>query len=237
MTVRVMIVDDQPITRSGLRFLVSSMPGYEVVAEAEDGVDAVAMAREHEVTMVLLDLRMPRIDGVETTRQLMRMTEPPKVIVMTTFEVDERAVDALEAGAHGFLTKYLRPEELRAGMDAVMKGAQVVSGEVLDFLMHKASSSTTSLHPRRDGLPVLLTESERRVLSLLGAGLSNSQIADALYLSVSSVKTYVSRLLRKLNLDNRTQAAVLANELDFADEWQQHAEPRDPFQAPPAPGP
>lgn len=217
MTVRVMIVDDQPITRSGLRFLVDSIPGYQVVAEAEDGADAVAKAREHEAGLVLMDLRMPRIDGVEATRQLMRMSEPPKVLVMTTFGVDEQALDALEAGAHGFLSKDLRLEELRAGMDVVMSGGQLVSGDMLDFLMLKASRGAAGISVRRKELLVLLTESERRVLSLLGAGLSNSEIADALYLSVSSVKTYVSRLLQKLNLDNRTQAAVLAYELDFMD--------------------
>lgn len=218
MTVRVMIVDDQPITRSGLRFLVDSLPGYEVVAEAVDGADAVARAREHVVALVLMDLRMPRIDGVEATRQLMRMSEPPRIIVMTTFAVDEQALEALEAGAHGFLMKNLRPEELSAGMDVVMNGGQLVSAEMLDFLMLKASRGAASLSARHRELLVLLTDSERRVLSLLGAGLSNSEIADALYLSVSSVKTYVSRLLQKLNLDNRTQAAVLAYELDFMDE-------------------
>ncbi|MGP3691560.1 response regulator transcription factor [Streptomyces sp. IBSNAI002] len=217
MTVRVMIVDDQPITRSGLRFLVDSIPGYQVVAEAEDGADAVGKAREHEAGLVLMDLRMPRIDGVEATRQLMRMGEPPRVLVMTTFAVDEQALDALEAGAHGFLSKDLRVEELRAAMDVVMSGGQLVSGDMLDFLMLKASRGAAGLSVRRKELLVLLTESERRVLSLLGAGLSNSEIADALYLSVSSVKTYVSRLLQKLNLDNRTQAAVLAYELDFMD--------------------
>ncbi|MGW5115901.1 response regulator transcription factor [Streptomyces noursei] len=218
MTVRVMIVDDQPITRSGLRFLVDCIPGYEVVAEAEDGVDAVAKAREYQVALVLMDLRMPRIDGVEATRQLMRMAEPPKVIVMTAFALDEQALDALEAGAHGFLMKDLRPEELRAGLDVVMHGGQLISAEMLDFLMFKVSRGAASLSARHRELLVLLTESERRVLSLLGAGLSNSEIADELYLSVSSVKTYVSRLLQKLHLDNRTQAAVLAYELDFMDE-------------------
>lgn len=218
MTVRVMIVDDQPITRSGLRFLVDSIPGYEVVTEAEDGAEAVAKARDHDVDLVLMDLRMPRIDGAEAARQLARMPRPPRIIIVTTFGVDEQALDALDAGADAFLFKGISPEELSSALDVVMSGGRLISPEMLSFIMQKTSKGPVSHHVKRKELLLLLTDSERRVLSLLGAGLSNLEIAETLYLSVSSVKTYVSRLLQKLDLENRTQAAVLAYELDFLHE-------------------
>lgn len=211
----VLIVDDQPITRSGLTCIVESLPGYRVAAEADDGAQVVAKVREHDVDLVLMDLRMPRIDGVEATRRLMGMDDPPHVIVMTTFAVDEHALKALEAGARGFVMKDIRPEELHFAMESVMNGGSLVSTEMLGFLVTKASRgpSAAARPHHRQGLLSCLTESEHRVLTLIGAGLSNAQIAGRLYLSVSSVKAHVSRLLQKLALDNRTQAAVLAHEL------------------------
>lgn len=210
----VLIVDDQPITRSGLTCIVESLPGYTVVAEAEDGTQVVAKAREHDVDLVLMDLRMPRIDGVEATRRLMGMDDPPHVIVMTTFAVDEHALQALEAGARGFVMKDIRPEELHFAMESVMNGGSLVSTEMLGFLVTEASRGSAGARPHhRQELLASLSESEHRVLALIGAGLSNAQIAGRLYLSVSSVKAHVSRVLQKLALDNRTQAAVLAHEL------------------------
>ncbi|MGW8953902.1 response regulator [Streptomyces sp. NPDC055709] len=216
MDVRVLIVDDQPIARSGLTCLVNSMPGYTVVAEAGDGSQALARARENNVGLVLMDLRMPRIDGVEATRRLMRTSRPPRVIVMTAFAVDERALLSLDAGALGFLMKDVRPEELRRAMDSVMSGGSLVTEDMLGYLVAKASRRTAPDQARRCQLLTLLSDSEREVLAMLGAGMSNAQIASVLYLSVSSVKTKVSRLLQKLELDNRTQAAVLAHEFNLS---------------------
>ncbi|MFZ3491980.1 response regulator transcription factor [Streptomyces sp. 5.8] len=215
--VGVLIVDDQPITRSGLTCIVGSLPGYTVVAEAEDGIQAVVRAREHEVGLALVDLRMPRVDGVEATRRLMRVEEPPRIIVMTTFGADDRALEALEAGACGFVTKDICRTELHRAMDTVMHGGTLVSPDMLGYLMTKATRSTAAAVPaeRRAELLGRLNDSERHVLALVGAGLSNAQIADRLFLSVSSIKARVSRLLQKLELDNRTRAAVLAHELDL----------------------
>lgn len=218
--VGVLIVDDQPITRSGLTCIVDSLPGYTVVAEAEDGMEAVVRARAHEVALALVDLRMPRVDGVETTRRLMRAENPPRIIVMTTFGVGDQALEALEAGASAFVTKDICRTELHRAMDSVMHGGTLVSPDLLGYLMAKATRSTGAAVPaqRRAELLGRLNDAEQHVLTLIGAGLSNAQIADRLFLSVSSIKARVSRLLQKLDLDNRTQAAVLAHELDLLGE-------------------
>lgn len=214
--VRVLVVDDEAISRYGLTRLVDSMPGYTVAASAEDGTQAVAKAREHDVDLVLMDLRMPRVDGVEATRRLMRIENPPPVIVLTGFAVDACALRALEAGARGFLVKDIRAEDLRIAMDCVVNGGSLVSAEMLGLMMAKASRGKAALRDTNRLAP--LTESEREVLRLVGAGLSNTRIAGRLYLSLSSVKAHVSRMLQKLDLDNRTQAAVLAFELGLLDE-------------------
>ncbi|MFE3553413.1 response regulator [Streptomyces sp. NPDC059193] len=216
LDVGVLVVDDQPITRSGLTCIVNSLPGYTVVAEAGDGIEAVARAREHEVALALVDLRMPRVDGVETTRRLLRAQQPPRIIVMTSFGVNDQALEALEAGACGFLTKDVCLEELHRALDSVMHGGTLVSPDMLGYMVTRAARSTAAVPAeRRAELLARLNESERHVLALIGAGLSNAQIADRLFLSVSSIKARVSRLLQKLELDNRTQAAVVAHELDM----------------------
>ncbi|MFZ3475829.1 response regulator [Streptomyces sp. 4.24] len=185
------------------------------MAEAEDGLEAVARAREREVGLALVDLRMPQVDGVETTRRLMRVEESPRIIVMTTFGVNDQALKALEAGACGFVTKDICREELHHAMDSVTAGGTLVSPGMLGYLMTRAKRGTAAVPTeRRAELLDRLNESERHVLALIGAALSNAQIADRLFLSVSSIKARVSRLLQKLELDNRTQAAVLAHELE-----------------------
>ncbi|MFJ8312923.1 MULTISPECIES: response regulator [unclassified Streptomyces] len=213
--IRVLVVDDQAITRSGLTCLVDSVPGFTVTAVAEDGPQAVSQARERDVDLVLMDLHMPRIDGVETTRRLTRLSPAPRVIVLTAFAVDHRALDALEAGANGFLTQDIRPEGLRGAMESVMNGVSPLSAEALGLIVSKASHGTVRGRVHRAELLSRLTEQERRVLKLLGSGMSNVQIAGTVYLSVSGVKAHVSRILRKMGLHNRTQAAVLAYELNL----------------------
>ncbi|WP_438297520.1 response regulator [Streptomyces sp. HUAS TT7] len=214
---RVLVVDDQAIARSGLLSLVDSVPGFTVAAVAEDGPQAVAQAREHDVDLVLMDLCMPHIDGVETTRRLTRLSRPPRVIVLTAFAVDDQALAALEAGASGFLTKDVRPAGLQGAMESVMRGVSPVSAEVLSLIMKRASHGTARGRVHRAELLGRLTEQERCVLMLIGSGMSNVQIAGTIYLSVSGVKAHVSRILRKLGLHNRTQAAVLAYELNLVD--------------------
>ncbi|MFK0202764.1 response regulator [Streptomyces lavendulae] len=214
--VGVLIVDDHPITRSGLACLVGDMPGYTVVAQAEDGTQAVAEARAHRPGLVLMDLRMPGIDGVEATRRLMRLAEPPLVLAMTAYVVDELGLAALEAGARGFLTKDIRPEALHSAMESVMSGGSPLCSEMFTLLRSRVSAAMPGAASRPVRTLASLSEAERSVLALLGAGMSNAQIARELYLSVSGVKAHVSRLLRKLELDNRTRAAVMAHELGLA---------------------
>ncbi|MFB7629827.1 response regulator [Streptomyces sp. NPDC056149] len=216
MTASVLVVDDQPLIRSSLCLLLSSAPGFRVTAEAEDGADALAKARTHRPDVVVMDVRLPRFDGVAATEQLMRFTRPPKVLMLTNFDVDDRVLDALEAGAAGFLLKDLCPQQLPAALRTVLCGGRVVSAEVLDSLVRRASTAKRGCGTAVQERLAQLSGSERRVLELIGAGLTNAEIARRLYLSQASVKTYVSRMLAKLALDNRTQAAILAYEAGLA---------------------
>lgn len=212
MTASVLVVDDQALIRSSMCLLLDSTPEFDVVAEAEDGADALAKARAHRPDIVLMDVRMPRVDGVAATEQLMRFTQPPKVLMLTNFDVDDRVLDALEAGASGFLLKDLSPRRLSSALRTVLAGGRVVSPEVLDSLVRRASTTDRAGGEGVEQRLSQLSGSERRVLELVGLGLTNAQIARKLYLSQASVKTYVSRMLAKLGLDNRTQAAILAYE-------------------------
>lgn len=212
MTASVLVADDQALIRSGMCLLLDSTPEFDVVAEAEDGADALAKARTHRPDVVLMDVRMPRVDGIAATEQLMRFTHPPKVLMLTNFDVDDRVLDALEAGASGFLLKDLCPRRLASALRTVLAGGRVVSPEVLDSLVRRASTSERAGGEGVEQRLAQLSGSERRVLELVGLGMTNAQIAQKLYLSQASVKTYVSRMLAKLGLDNRTQAAILAYE-------------------------
>ncbi|WP_432141529.1 response regulator [Streptomyces sp. bgisy084] len=218
MTASVLVVDDQALLRSSLCLLLDSTPEFEVVAEAGDGADALAKARTHRPDVVLMDVRMPRVDGIAATKQLMQFTDPPKVLMLTNFEVDDRVLEALEAGASGFLLKDLCPQQLLSALRTVLVGGRVISPEVLDTLVRRASTTTSRV--RTEALAQQLAQlnaSEQRVLELIGMGLTNAQIAQRLHLSQASVKTYASRILSKLGLQNRTQAAILAYEAGLID--------------------
>ncbi|MBH1938999.1 response regulator transcription factor [Streptomyces sp. AV19] len=212
MAASVLVVDDQESIRSALCLLLQSEPHFEVIGEAADGAEAVAQARTRGPDVVLMDVRMPRLDGIAATEQLMRFIRPPKVLMLTNCAVDDRVLDALEAGAAGFLLKDLCRQQLTSALRTVLAGGRAVSPEVLDSLVHRASPSgwvnDTGLQQRL----AQLSESERRVLELIRSGMTNAQIARQLFLSQTSVKTYVSRMLTKLGLENRTQAAILAYE-------------------------
>ncbi|MBC9719589.1 response regulator transcription factor [Streptomyces sp. TRM66268-LWL] len=212
MTIRVMIVDDQPLIRSGLRSVIDATVDMQVVAEAPDGAEAVSTAREFCPHVVIMDLHMPMIGGVEATLQLLRFPEPPAVLVLTTFNTDTLVVDALAAGASGFLLKDLRTEELLSAIRAVASGGTAMSHEILAKLVHRAGRRLPVGHSGLHAKLESLTDSERDVLALIGSGHTNQQIAEELHLSLASVKTYVSRILTRLRLDNRTQAAILAYE-------------------------
>ncbi|MFE0104605.1 response regulator [Streptomyces sp. NPDC059009] len=212
MAIRVLIVDDQSLIRSGLRSVLEADDEIVVVAEAADGAEAVSATREHRPQVVIMDLHMPHIGGVEATLQLMRLEEVPRVLVLTTFNTDDLVIEALQAGAAGFLLKDLRTEELVAAVRTVAAGGTVMSPEIMTKLVSRAHArmpvGSNGLREKIDSL----TDSEREVLTLIGAGYTNQKIAEALHLSLASVKTYASRMLARLGLDNRTQAAILAYE-------------------------
>ncbi|MEV7415854.1 response regulator transcription factor [Streptomyces sp. NPDC089919] len=214
MSIRVVIVDDQELIRSGLRAVLEAAGGITVVAEAHDGAEAVSEARKHMPDVVLMDLHMPRVDGVDATVQLLRVPEPPRVLVLTTFDTDDHVMRALAAGASGFVLKDVPAEEITAAVRTVASGGTALSAPIMAKLLGKARHTGPQFyHPGvREKLDAL-SASERNVLSLVGEGLTNQQIAAQLHLSVTSVKTYVSRVLARFDLDNRTQAALLSYEV------------------------
>ncbi|MEU2951022.1 response regulator transcription factor [Streptomyces xanthochromogenes] len=207
-----MIVDDQALIRSGLKTILDSWDDITVVCSASDGAEAVSAAREHRPDVVIMDLHMPRIGGLEATIQLMRLNDPPRILVLTTFDADDTIIDALEAGASGFLLKDVGTAELLASVRGVAAGGTAMSREIKDRLVRRASRRLPTGHTGLQGKIQSMTESERDVLALIGSGLTNQQISEQLHLSLASVKTYVSRMLARLQLENRTQAAILAYE-------------------------
>ncbi|MBZ4017285.1 response regulator [Streptomyces purpurogeneiscleroticus] len=216
MTIRVMLVDDQVLLRTGFRMVLAAQPDMEVVAEAGDGVAALEALRATRVDVILMDVRMPHLDGVETTRRICAdgtATDAPKVLILTTFDLDEYAFSALKAGASGFMLKDVPPDELLGAIRAVHSGDAVVAPSTTRRLLDRFTPMLPSA-ARQEGRPELrrLTEREREVLLLVAQGLSNGEIAARLVLSEATVKTHVGRILTKLELRDRVQAVVLAYE-------------------------
>ena len=204
---RVMIVDDQALLREGFR-LILERAGMEVVAEARDGIEAVAVCAEHRPDVVLMDVRMPRLDGIEATRRIVVQQPGVRVMALTTFDLDEYVYGAVRAGASGFLLKDAPPDDLVHAVRVVARGEAMLAPELTRRLLDRfATAPSTSPAP----LPNV-TEREAAVLRQVARGRSNTEIASALFLSEATVKTYVSRLLTKLNLRDRVQLAVLAYE-------------------------
>lgn len=216
MTIRVMLVDDQALLRTGFRMVLAAQPDMEVVAEASDGVQALEVLRSTEVDVILMDVRMPHLDGVETTRRICAGGEnegAPKVLILTTFDLDEYAFSALKAGAGGFMLKDVPPSELLAAIRAVHSGDAVVAPTTTRRLLDRFTPMLPSATAARGGPePARLTDREREVLLLVAQGLSNGEIARKLVLSEATVKTHVGRILTKLGLRDRVQAVVLAYE-------------------------
>jgi DNA-binding NarL/FixJ family response regulator len=210
---RVLLVDDEELVRFGLRTVLEAAGDFTVVGEAGNGADGVAAARELKPDVVLMDIRMPVMDGLTATRQILALPDPPQVAVLTTFHVDEYVYAALAAGAAGFLLKDTPPREIAAAVRAVADGTASLSPAVTATLI--ASYVDRKAVPRRvEALRKVhgLSDREREVLVLLGSGESNAELAKRLFVSEATVKTYVSRLLTKLDIANRTQAAILAHE-------------------------
>ena len=215
MTVRVIVADDQPLMRAALRACLDAEPDLTVVGEAGDGESAVHLAERQRPHVAVLDVRMPVLSGVEATRRIVALggTPPVRVVLMTTFDVDEHIVDGLRAGASGFLVKDATPEELLGAVRVVARGQAQLSPSVTRRLLDLHGSSLPRVGgPAEDGLLADLTPRERSVLELAGRGLPNGEIARALDLAPSSVKTYIGHLLAKLGLTDRVQLVVFAYE-------------------------
>jgi DNA-binding NarL/FixJ family response regulator len=214
--IRVMLVDDQVLLRTGFRMVLAAQPDMEVVAEARDGVEALQVLRSTAVDVVLMDVRMPRLDGVETTRRVCadgQREGAPKVLILTTFDLDEYAFSALKAGASGFMLKDVPPGELLAAIRAVHSGDAVVAPSTTRRLLDRFAPMlpTAGREPRHKELE-RLTDREREVMILVARGLSNGEIAARLVLSEATVKTHVGRILAKLGLRDRVRVVVLAYE-------------------------
>jgi DNA-binding NarL/FixJ family response regulator len=208
----VVIVDDQGMVRAGFRSLLAAEPDLEVVGEAADGEEAVEVVTRLRPDVTLMDIRMPRLDGIAATRLLVGAQVPTRVLVLTTFDLDEYVFEALRAGASGFLLKDAPAEELAAAIRVVAAGdsllAPGVTRRVIDAFVHRAAPSTRP----RDVRLELLTPREAEVLGLLARGLSNLDIADRLFVSEGTTKTHVSNVLMKLGLRDRVQAVIFAYE-------------------------
>ncbi len=212
-TIGVVIVDDDPLVRSALTLMLGGQPDLRVIGEATDGIAGVDLARELQPDVVLMDIRMPRLDGVAATRELHSGATPPRVIVLTTFDADDHVVAALAAGAEGFLLKDTPPVEIVAAIRAVAAGDPMLSPSVTRTLIDRVRAdgvddrATVALQ-RLDRL----TDRERDVALCVGRGLSNAEIAGELHLSVPTVKAHVSRLFDKLEVTNRVQIAICTHD-------------------------
>lgn len=208
----VVIVDDEPLIRSGLRAIVDAEPDLSVVGEAGDGAEVLPVVRRTKPDVVLMDVRMPAVDGIQATRLLLDGLDPaPKVIVVTTFENDDYVYDALRAGASGFLLKRTPPADIVRGIRTVAGSESLLFPEAIRTLArtHAGRAEPTGLDHAQ------LTEREQEVLRLMARGMSNAEIATELYLGVQTIKTHVANLLGKLGARDRTQAVILAYESGF----------------------
>ena len=210
---RVLIVDDEALVRAGLRMILSAADDLEVVGEAEDGADAVEAVRAHRPDVVLMDIRMPRLDGLRATQEVLALEPAPRVIVLTTFDLDDYVFRALEAGASGFLLKDTPPRDLVRAVQVVAAGDAMLSPTVTRRLIGHFSDSGSSSRQRAalDRLATL-TAREREVLVAVARGLSNAEVGRSLFMSEATVKAHVSRLLTKLDVGNRVQVAILAHD-------------------------
>jgi DNA-binding NarL/FixJ family response regulator len=210
--VSVLLADDDELTRTGLRLIVQSDPDLTVVGEAADGQEAIHLTRALRPEVVVMDIRMPRVDGLEATRQIVEETrDRPRILILTTFELDEYVFGALRAGASGFLLKRSSPEVLIDGIKVVAAGDGLLAPSVTRRLIQEFARQPAPPVPPAAPLETL-TQREREVLALVGAGLSNAELAARLYISEATVKTHVKRILMKLGLRDRIQAVVFAYE-------------------------
>ena len=209
--IRILLVDDQALVRAGFRMILDAEPEMEVVGEAADGREAVDQARRLRPTIVLMDIRMPRMDGIEATRHLTADGDGARVLILTTFGLDDYVYEALRAGASGFMLKDAPPEELLAAVEVVARGdaliAPAVTRSVIEEFVRRSPAAQLPPAPLAE-----LTDRERDVFELLARGLSNAEIAERLVVSGGTVKTHVAHVLSKLGVRDRVQAVILAYE-------------------------
>lgn len=212
---RVLIVDDDALVRGGLTMMLDGVHGIAVVGEARDGDEVLAAADAHRPDVVLMDLRMPRVDGITATRRLRARTPPPEVVVLTTFDTDENILYALRAGASGFLLKDTPPARIVDAVLRVAEGEPILSASVTRRLMDRTAVQAGS-HERARTALARLSPREHEVALAVARGRTNAEIAAQLYMSVATVKAHVSSVLAKLDMDNRTQIALLAHDAGLA---------------------
>ena len=216
--IRVLVADDDALVRSGLAMMLAGAEDVEIVAQAADGTEVVPAVNEHAPDVVLMDIRMPRMDGLSATEVLRSRQNPPEIIILTTFDTDEHVLRAMRAGASGFLLKHTPPAEIIRAIRLVSAGEPMLSPAVLRRVMHHAGAA--GVDPRRTRARELLSrlsEGEQAVARLIGQGRTNSEISRELLVSVATVKAYVSRVLTKLELNNRVQVALLVQDADPAE--------------------
>lgn len=206
-SIRLLIVDDHPFFRQGVRLFLDGIEWITAVDEAENGSQALNLLDNHQIDVVLMDLQMPEMDGIETTRQVLKSWPEVKVLVLTSFNSWDKVYDALRAGASGYLLKDAKPEELIAAIRAVTAGGNYFGAQVAQELLERVSHDK---HVEEFDLVEPLTERELDVLKLIGRGLSNNQIAKELILSIKTVKTHTANIFAKLGFNSRTQAAIYA---------------------------
>ncbi|SHI88795.1 two component transcriptional regulator, LuxR family [Tessaracoccus bendigoensis DSM 12906] len=215
MVTRLAIIDDDPLVRAGLRLILGADPAMQVVAEATDGDGAVDLVREHRPDVVLMDIRMPRVNGLVATERVVALPDPPRVIILTTFDADDMVLKALSVGASGFLLKDTPPERMLEDIRKVADGEPTLSPSVAAQVIAVATNRA-ELGRRESARAALdaLTERERAVALDIGQGRTNAQIAGAHYLSVATVKAHVTRILEKLGATNRVQVAIIVHDAD-----------------------
>jgi len=212
-TIRVRVVDDDPLVRAGLAMILDAAPGLTLVGEAADGTEVVPAVDACLPDVVLMDIRMPKLDGLAATELLRARPHPPEVIVLTTFHADEYVLRALRAGASGFLLKDTRPAEILHAISRVAAGEPILSPAVMrQLIAHLGTTGADARQRHARTTLARLSEREREVAVAVGRGRSNAQISDELFMSVATVKAHVSSILTKLDLNNRTQIALLAHD-------------------------
>jgi DNA-binding NarL/FixJ family response regulator len=217
-TIDVLVVDDDPLVRAGLAMMLGGTPDIRVVAEAGDGTQVLPMTDRHAPDVVLMDIRMPNMDGLTATEALRGRRHAPEVIILTTFDADEHVLRALRAGAAGFVLKDTPPAEIVDAVRRVAQGLPVLSPAVTRRLIARVAGSSQDRRTRARERLALLNDREREVAVAVGQGRSNAEISSVLYLSVPTVKTHVSSILTKLDLNNRVQIALLAHDAGLLDD-------------------